>query len=427
MKKALAPAIFIAVLIALAFPALSAADEDGGLRMDASLRFIASAWYGKPNETGPNPVNMTLNLPDRGGNGETRLDLGIEGGPLYLWARPRATADLSHWDSGKNKGECETDRDLYLIEGGARARLHERLFLIAGRENLQWGPAQLLSPSNPFFPMNTRDNPMRELGGMDFVRAVYVYGGGFSLSLMANVGPGEAEPPPAGWHPSEALKIDWTGTEGSLGITARRGEKVEESVGAFGQWTLNDALILYGDAGVSFGNRLPYPAVGAGPLGGRLEYKYEDSRKPLPAWLLGASYTTLYGPALYVEYLRNESGLSPDESDLLIRMATRLGTLAGQGFAVPAGSLSSTGTPLGRNHLLLQLYDGQTIRDTSVILRLTMNLDDKSAAIGLYADHALSDRWRVYATATVMTGGAYREYGMAMTDKFTLGAEFSAF
>jgi hypothetical protein len=34
---------------------------------------------------------------------------------------------------------------------GARLRLTECLFVSYGRENLQWGPSALFSPSNPFF------------------------------------------------------------------------------------------------------------------------------------------------------------------------------------------------------------------------------------------------------------------------------------
>lgn len=428
MNKAFRPAALLTVFIALAGPFSASADENGGgMRKDASLRFVAYSWYGKPSETGANPGNMTLNLPYRGANAEARLDLTLEGGPLLLWARPRATADAESWNSGRDRGECRTETDFVLIEGGARLKLHERLFLTAGRENLQWGPAQLTSPSNPFFPMNTRDNPMREMGGMDFVRAVWVPGGGFSVSLLANAGPGEAPSPPAGWRPSRALKIDWTGTEAGGGLMARSGEGVEESVGAYGQWTASDALLLYGDAGISFGNRLPYPVADKSPVGGRFEYKLEDGRKPLADWLIGGSYTTLAGPSIYLEYLRNQAGYDPGEADLLFQMAGKLGRLFERGFAVPAGALPTPGGFLGRNYLMLQLYDGQTVKDTSLILRLTASLDDKSAAIGLYADHALSDRWRVYAHGTVLTGGGYREYGMAMTGRFTLGAEFSAF
>jgi hypothetical protein len=48
----------------------------------------------------------------------------------------------------------------------------KNLYLSYGRENLQWGPSYLFSPSNPFFHDNGRSNPKKEIPGMDFARLV---------------------------------------------------------------------------------------------------------------------------------------------------------------------------------------------------------------------------------------------------------------
>ena len=50
----------------------------------------------------------------------------------------------------------ESDTDAYINEWRLRFRVSDQFFLSLGRENLQWGPSLLLSPSNPFNSGNNR-------------------------------------------------------------------------------------------------------------------------------------------------------------------------------------------------------------------------------------------------------------------------------
>ena len=68
--------------------------------------------------------------------------------------------------------------------------MRENLFVSYGRENLQWGPSFLFSPSNPFFQDNGRRNTYLEVPGMDFGRLVFIPASAWAISFIANTGEG---------------------------------------------------------------------------------------------------------------------------------------------------------------------------------------------------------------------------------------------
>ncbi|MHB8763168.1 MAG: hypothetical protein ACYDA8_02315 [Deferrisomatales bacterium] len=414
-------------------PAAPAEGAAGALdlagRGTATLRLLGSHRYQRPSLGGLNPDNRSLDLPRHTSEAEARLDLGLELDRLALAAKPRARWTRDQRQDGPGAGRADGDADLVLLEGWGRLRLGDRLFASFGRENLQWGPGQLVNPANPFFAENGRENPVRELPGQDFLRAVVLPSGAWTLSWITATGPGEGDPAGRHWHPSHALKAEVVGREASGGALVHGGPGAQTSLRGFGQWTASDALLLYGEASATRGTRALYPVAAPGPLGGRLEATRRDDPAVFVAAVAGAVYTLALGPTLSLEAAWNGEGYGQAEADRFFDLAHRAGALAAQGLAGPrAAGPPELGLRLLRRRYLFAQYLQTEIADRlTVILRWSQSLDDRSALATGFGEWSLSPRWRLFAFGGAGTGGNRDELGSAVRYSLSLGLELSAF
>ncbi|MBI5018274.1 MAG: hypothetical protein HZB55_22645 [Deltaproteobacteria bacterium] len=407
----------------------SAPASDVWSRATATLRLLGSHRYQRPSLGSLNPDNQALRLPRQTSEVEARLDVGLDLDRVTLSAKPRARWTRDHWQDGPRAGRSEDHADLLLLEGVARLRLAEPLFASFGRENLQWGPGQLLNPSNPFFAENGRENPVREIGGQDFLRVVLLPSSVWTVSWITNTGPGERDPGGRDWHPSHALKADWVGRQASGGALVHGGPDAQTSLRGFGQWTASDALLLCGEASVSRGSAALYPVADLGPLGGHLEATRRDDAAAFVTAAGGAAYTVAFGPTLSLEGVWNGEGYGDGQAERFFDLAHRAGALAEQGLSVPrAAGPSSLGLRLLRRRYLFAQYLQTEIADRlTVTLRWTQNLDDGSALATGFGEWSLSDRWRLFGFGGAGTGGSRDEFGSAVRYSVSLGLELSAF
>lgn len=106
----------------------------------------------KPADSTLNPNNDFLEIPRHLILFEPRPDLYLEFRRLKLMAKPRWIFEWSRWEDGSRSGDTDTDDELFMNEWLARLRVIDGLFVSYGRENLQWGPSYLLSPSRSTTP-----------------------------------------------------------------------------------------------------------------------------------------------------------------------------------------------------------------------------------------------------------------------------------
>ena len=121
-----------------------------------------------------NPDNF-LNISRYQATAELRLDLELARERLTLGINPRLELTWQEWDTGPRDGTSQTDEDLFVNGWLVRYRFGDRLFAAYTRENLQWGPSFLLSPSNPFIERNGKNNPWLEMPGLarfSFARSI---------------------------------------------------------------------------------------------------------------------------------------------------------------------------------------------------------------------------------------------------------------
>jgi hypothetical protein len=439
---------FGVILIVLAgvvsWPEMAMADEDNNTNLawikkiwaqhfSFDLRMLTYDTIQEPANSSQNPENNFLRIPHYSADLEIRPDLRFTLDRLELSIKPRMRVTYSFWQEGIRKGESDWDVECYVNEWLARVTVLPNLFISYGRENLQWGPSYLFSPSNPFFQDNGRRNPYLEVPGMDFGRVIWIPGGSWTLSFIANTDEGRNESTaPNGFQRTYAVKVDYTGRENYASIILSHGEDVRNSVGIFGGWTVSDAILLYGEGAITQGTKGLYPKQDRSPFGASMREHDHDDRVFKPILLIGGSYTFTTKGTLTMEYAHYGPGYSDSEADTyysLRRTAANALDLGGgiSGLARMAlGQTADTGLRfLRKNYLMLQYTQTNIINKIDLTLRWTQNLDDGSGQLSTVATYFLGNHFEVFFTGTVTAGNKNSELRSLVDYQGMIGLKYT--
>ncbi len=407
------------------------------------VRIISFGVLQQPIESTQNPSNNFLKLPRYVADGEARPDFRLTFENLDLSVKPRLRLDFSSWDSGVQKGENEWDSDSFVNEWLARLKLRENLFVSYGRENLQWGPSYLFSPSNPYFQDNGRRNTFLEVPGMDFGRVVWIPASVWSLSFIANTdqglnkqtGPGAflSSTPPPPFERTYTIKADYTGRQAYSSLILSRKEDDENILGFFGGWTVTDAILIYGEGSLSQGSRGLYPVENrSSPFGVSMEAAHEHDSALYPAILLGSSYTLETTGILTLEYAYYGPGYGANDAESYYALRRR----ASQVISIPApiaglgqqtlGQTADTDLRfLRRNYALLQYTQTNIENRIDLTFRWTQNLDDGSGQFTALGSYSLGKHTQLFAVATIAAGGKNTEFGSTLGYQVMFGLEYT--
>ena len=277
----------------------------------------------------------------------------------------------------------------FIQEWLARAELNDELFVSYGRENLQWGPAMLLSASNPFLEANGRNIPQREVGGMDYARLVWVTNDVWTSSLIVNTDDGRQDL--TDHDTSYAIKVDYIARDHYFSIIPSLRESKNNTddvaaLGFFGVSNVNDALLVY--------------------LEGSLA-EHDNSQG-----LVGISYTFKGGSNLVLEYYHQQDGCTREPVDNCLAPG-----------ATPV-NLERTGL-LRKDYLFLQVAKDWDQRRTNLAARIIHDLNDDSSSFIVYLNRGIGDHWNTFAVATVTSGDENTEFGSLIKSSLVAGVEFT--
>ncbi len=445
MKKRLF--ILTALLVATLgwWPEIGMADENAKEDTSTSLAKIKKAvaehfafdvrilTYGiiqEPANSSQNPGNDFLQIPHDVATLEIRPDLRLSIDPLELSVKPRMRLEFSYWQEGSRKGKSEWVDDWYINEWLVRLKLLQNLFISYGRENLQWGPSYLFSPSNPFFRDNGRRNPYLEVPGMDFGRVIWIPGSAWTISFIANTDEGRNKiigPNP--FEKTYALKLDYTGRENYVSAILSYNEGSKISLGFFGGWTISDAILLYGEGVITQGSEALYPQQDSSPFGASMQ---EDDHAFRPVILIGGSYTFATNGTLSLEYIYYSPGYNNAEADTyysLRRKAANALPLGGviSGLAqMTLGQTAATGLRfLRRDYAMVQYTQTNIKNKIDLTLRWTQNLDDGSGQFTGLVTYYLGKHLELFSVDTVMAGRKNTEFGSLMDYQLMLGLQYT--
>jgi hypothetical protein len=397
------------------------------------LRILTYSTIQEPANSSQNPENDFLQMPHYLADLEIRPDLRLTIDPLELSVKPRMRLEFSYWQEGNRKGESEWVDDWYINEWLARLKLLQNLFISYGRENLQWGPSYLYSPSNPFFRDNGRRNPYLEVPGMDFGRVVWIPGSSWTISFIANTDEGRNEiTGPVPFEKTYALKLDYTGRENyaSAILSYREGSKI--AGGFFGGWTVSDAILLYGEGAITQGSEALYPQQDSSPFGASMQALHRDSHAIKPALLIGGSYTFATNGTLTLEYTYYGPGYSAAEADRYYSLrdkaaeAIRSGGLLSPLGQMTLGQTASTGLRFLRKNYAMIQYTQTNIKDKiDLTARWTQNLDDGSGQFTGLVTYYLGNHTELFSVGTVMEGRKDSEFGSLMDYQWMIGLKYT--
>jgi hypothetical protein len=399
------------------------------------LRALINQTVTEVNESAANPLNF-LGVPKYIFEMDFRPDFYLNYRKLRLMAKPRVITRWTRIEDGIRDGESDWDNDVFLNEWIAGFQTLDSLFFSYGRENIQWGPSYLVSPSNPFFVENGLRNPKREVRGQDFGRAVWVPNSSWSFSFIANTDEGEYEPIDE-FERAYALKIDYTGYGKYFSLIPSYREHDRERLGAYGGWTVIDGLLLYAEASGSQGNNRFYP-VERGitfPSGVPvIDFKQtkDDSSSLEIISLFGVSYKFEKGTTLALEYLYNKPGFDDKQSDLIIDFYEEIGRIvdilpkALAQVLLDRVEFNDRDLPFLREHYLnFQFLNSHIWSDLDLSLRYTFNLDDESSQLIPIAQYDLNDHLQAYFVGTLNFGDRNSEFKLFRDDSYFFGLQFT--
>lgn len=396
------------LLFLLLLPGLVAPAHGAPPGWDGEVFASASATSLTPDSV-LNPGNSLARLAESSQTLEARLNLRLESDRARLSLRA-----ILPWRREDDGAASRVERAAWLSQGQVRVVLTESLAASLGREVLHWGPAQFRSPSSPFYFDNGRADPTRELSGVDAARLAWTPDAAhlYSLAFVRDSGH-RADTTPDDWRDTWLARGEWRGDAWTAGGALARARGRASFLGAYAQWTLDDAWLVYGEASSA---RRPHALVSSADATQPFTTQAESPRRLTT--LLGVSRTLDNGQSVHLEWLHDGHAYSRAEGDAYF-------TRAATGLPVAAQALAGLPLLLGRDYLhgVWQsplLGDGDLWR-----LMWTRALTRETGVAGnawaVYYDHPAGPGLNLYALAQYQDGGGRSELAALTRASLTLG------
>ena len=425
----------LALAAALAWPAAAGAQEPGPSPtpapakakprvrrkpvtpwlLSATLDVYAGGSYQTFKESTPfNPGNNVYRLSKQQGFLQLRSNDLYRYGPVTFEVRPRgAYYGRTEPETIPQEASKKSYSEIYSNESFVQIDFSKSARLVVGRNNFQWGPAELLSPSNFLFPdLIVKPEPYYEVKGLTIARFNYT-AGPWTWVTIAELQPlkdysYELDPNYQEFSQQRLLtKIEATfnGDADAVGLTLGsrvRDEKTMPLAGLYATYTPNDAWQVYTDTLLGQGSDTP-EVTDQG-----VSFARATDGNLYVFSLAGVRYTFVDGTEVRLELIHNQFGFSKTEqSKLLDTMKTGgIAQLAALGVA------HSQRSPLyGQNYVygaVRWLGPARFLgifQSPIVALRGLYSVDDGSSSVFSTFEGGLTDNMTFYAFAGA-TGGA---------------------
>lgn len=397
MKKLIHSAVYALVLL---LTTVGRSDEAGTIAATAPAPAPPPLWrtvyeasrvrvnvlgYGvsqKPVDSLLNPDNVA-EIWHRRAALDVRPDLAWTWRWLDLSVKPRFLGEWKAWNEGPLSGDDELESEVFVHEWHARVMIQPELFISYGRENLQWGPSWLLSPSNPFNADNGRQNPKLETPALDYARLVWLPHYEWTVSLIGNTDEGRLENVDD-FHRAVAAKLDYTGDRKYATLIGAVREEERSQLGFYAGVNASESLLVYLESSVAGDER--------------------------PRMLVGGSYTMAMGPTLSVEYFHNADGY--DNRPI-------------HECYPPFGDAEPGDVLVRKNYLLLQYMHTNLLDALDLTIRAVLNLDDRSTRYAGILEYDIGTRLELFGVGTLNMGDADTEFGALLEHSVMIGARVS--
>jgi hypothetical protein len=242
------------------------AGEGAEMTAHGNVEWLTAVKALQPRYSPDNPDNTVLNIPQVGALSELRPNLKLDyGSMLRVVLQPRLLAQASQTRvAGAWLDEPTRSVTGEIIQLYAQWQGNDAISLSYGYQNFQWGPAELVSPSNRMFRLvgYLRD-PLYVVHGRQLARLNINAGKWLSIVTLIEMFP-NSDPAFTYGQPFERnvlSKIEVSAPSGSayLGVTGGSALSGHPWFGEYAAWSVTDFFSVYADASHVRGSGAWYP------------------------------------------------------------------------------------------------------------------------------------------------------------------------
>lgn len=399
----------VALALALLLP------EASGAESLTTWDFSSALWVAGSHrelaESGANPQNQILKLPDREGIVEFRPDLRVTRSSLVFTARPRFIGTATKADVLGVSQKTETEQELDWIDAYLSWSVADAWAVHYGIHNFQWGPAEAVSPSNRIFrdPVTVKDT-LYTTAGRHLLRVNYTPSETWSQVFMAELSDnGEPEFEAEEDYARKALlknEFSWAGGANYAGLVVGWREELGAWLGEYLNLELTDGLYFYFDASHQRGALAWYPTQSS--LGAIVLNQAERESERIYSFVAtGFRYAFENGSELRVEGIFQEQGYSSEQVAAGWTAATSLvpAQLVLRGLNLKR--LQSNGLEFpGQQYALvsLRIPDYLQVSEWMVYLRSLYSLQDESFLAYLSSEKSVGTSGTVFGSLSSAQG-----------------------
>ncbi|MBN8538616.1 MAG: hypothetical protein J0M15_16325 [Deltaproteobacteria bacterium] len=377
------------------------------------LNTLASLSYQKYHADEFNFLNQILKKPETSLQLEFQptFDLKFRRLPLKWLVKPLFKARFSTYlISSENKSTTITDYGFW--ENYLTIELAQQLEASAGIINLQWGPSELVNPSQFLLTQQTlTTEPYQFFQGIEIAQILWTPLQNVTLNLVKELKPFEWEHTDelAGYRPRNffdrtLLRGEYSSDNGALTvgqvIGAKNSDRWRWQYGGYALWNYTDWTQLYTDYMTQAGSEVDYWD------GTQLVRHYDESNYVFFLGVLGHRLTFDNGMEWKIEWISNSFGKSKNE---LTTEHTTLKQNPFQPLALMAYYQRYYIFP-GQNYVYNSLrwdnpiFLSSLFSTSTLFLRDLVSLSDSSHFVNFEFQSSLSDNWS-HAFALIKTLG----------------------
>lgn len=360
--------------------------------------------------------------------------LSLKGGRgLVIKARPAVSGVHTRFTKKNQRQGVETKFSVDMSELFVSITPSGRFSLQIGKQNFQWGLAELGSPSNWIFKNESlgesfTKSPQSKVDTRELIKASFSIGQSFSLVALAEYETQNTERPQIyrGRRVAGKAEFSWNDAASSLGVVVGGAERLKfPFFGEYFSLSLGEAVSIYGDASHAQGSPVVKPVTIAIPDASPnskvivFDQPYINSDQLEHEAIIGVKYTFLSGLEARIEAAYSSVGLTKNELELVSELERASSPLLPV-FFVPGVELrSETSVFLG----LKRVGFGKGGRWT-LFGRYFVPLTDASGGLFGYGEYLFSDNSVLFLSAGGYHGNAISQSAFPRRWSLSMGQKY---
>lgn len=365
--------------------------------------------------------NEVLNLPEASVFLDQRGEFKWLINDAKIIFRPRLVSYQQNYKTETTlKNESKSDTDVNLTDAFYEQYLTDRIFTTIGLQVYQWGPAEILNPSNPFFHFNTDQRSLvYKEKGKALLRLNWNAKSDYNFVFMVEpVSNNEVH-----WIAEEKFKPQfagkfetaWTGTRNFFGVALGIPDNADFFVGEYFQYEFIEGVSIYADAKHS-ANNLFYEPQTEGIFQRMLPSDQDGVMSTLA--VAGLRYEDEFDARL--EYIYNSAGYDQEKFDRALLASSQLSPYLVDNIK----RFQKSGLELlSQNYIYFSLRktDPFEIKDLSLFFRSLTSLMDNSGVEQFEFDKSVLDWMNVFGQYSAFRGSQDSEFKLLDDWKASIG------